>query len=91
MQGYKSTAERLARTFKRSRDSWKARAAQKQQKLRALEIKVRDLSASRDYWKRKAQALSQDLRELETEVSAQAKKGGASASPQGPISSLEIG
>lgn len=91
MQGYKSTAERLARIFKRSRDTWKARAAEKQQKLRALEIKVRDLSASRDYWKRKAQAVTAELRELETELAAWEKKGSLSAPQHRPVSSSEIG
>ena len=54
MQGYRSAASRLARTFRASRDVWKARAEQKQKKLRAMEIKVRDLQASRAQWKRPA-------------------------------------
>ncbi len=42
MQEFKSSASRLARLFRTSRDQWKQRAAEKQKKLRALEIKVRD-------------------------------------------------
>ncbi len=54
MKIFKTATDRLARYFEKSRDAWKARALQKQQKLRSLEIKVRDLSMSRDYWKKKA-------------------------------------
>jgi len=54
MKIFKTATDRLVRYFEKSRDAWKARALQKQQQLRALEIKVRDLSVSRDYWKKKA-------------------------------------
>jgi hypothetical protein len=54
MKIFKTATNRLVRYFERSRDAWKARALQKQQQVRALEIKVRDLLASRDYWKKKA-------------------------------------
>jgi hypothetical protein len=75
MQGYKSTAERLARIFRQSRDKWKARAADKQHKLRALEIKVRDLSTSRDYWKEQAKMAAAALQQLEAEQTALQKRG----------------
>ena len=75
MKGYKMPVERLARVFKKSRDTWKANAAEKQKKLRALEIKVRDLKASRDYWKRKAHEATAQLRHLEVEPEAPPKKG----------------
>ncbi|MGK7877720.1 MAG: hypothetical protein AB4426_31775 [Xenococcaceae cyanobacterium] len=42
MQEFKSYASRLARLFRTSRDQWKQRVAEKQKKLRALQIKVRD-------------------------------------------------
>ena len=54
MKIFKTATNRLARYFEKSRDAWKARALQKQQQVRALEIKVRDLSVSRDYWKKQA-------------------------------------
>ncbi len=54
MKIFKTATNRLVRYFEKSRDAWKARALQKQQQLRYLEIKVRDLSLSRDYWKKKA-------------------------------------
>ena len=46
MQEFKSPTSRLARLFRNGRDNWKERALEKQKKLRALEIKVRDLSIS---------------------------------------------
>jgi hypothetical protein len=61
MQEFKSSSSRLARFFLNSRDSWKERALEKQKKLRALEIKVRDLSASRDYWKNRAKIAEEKL------------------------------
>lgn len=54
MKIFKTATNRLVRYFEKSRDAWKARALQKQQQLRSLEITVRDLSVSRDYWKKKA-------------------------------------
>jgi NifB/MoaA-like Fe-S oxidoreductase len=54
MPEFKSSTSRLARLFRSSRDQWKERAAVKQKKLRALEIKVRDLSESRARWKDRA-------------------------------------
>ena len=51
MKKFKSSTSRLVRLFQNSRDNWKARSADKQKRIRALEIKVRDLTKSRDYWK----------------------------------------
>jgi hypothetical protein len=62
MKEFKSSASRLARVFWRSREKWRAQAAQKQKKLRALEIRVRDLEASRARWKERAQAAEQELK-----------------------------
>lgn len=68
MKNYKTSVERLARIFKKGRDSWKARAAEKQKKLRALEIKVRDLSNSRDYWKERAKAAEEERKNEQKSV-----------------------
>ena len=84
-QEYKSPVQRLARLFKKSRDVWKEKAAQKQKKLRALEIKVRDLSASREKWKAKARAAETQLRQLQSEHAALQKKGMSTLS-QSPAS-----
>jgi hypothetical protein len=50
MEGFKSADSRLVRLFNNSREKWKKRAAEKQKKMRGMEIKVRDLSASRELW-----------------------------------------
>ncbi len=44
MKGYKSSETRLLYLFKDGREKWKERALSKQKKLRAMDIKVRDLS-----------------------------------------------
>ena len=40
----------------------------KQKKLRAMDIKVRDLSLSREKWKEKAKQLEASLKEKELEI-----------------------
>jgi hypothetical protein len=61
MPEFKSPPSRLARLFRAGRDNWKEKALEKQKRLRALEIKVRDLSASREYWKNRAIAAEKGL------------------------------
>lgn len=85
-QKYKSPVKRLARLFKKSRDSWKEKAAQKQKKLRALEIKVRDLWTSREKWKARAQTAESQLRQLLSESAVEQKKG-MCARLQSPVKS----
>ena len=65
---YKSTPSRLARVFRRSRDSWKRRAADKQRALKKLRITVRDLSDSRDHWKAIARQQSQQIAALRADL-----------------------
>ncbi len=59
MKGYKSNETRLVYLFKDGREKWKQRALSKQKKLRAMDIKVRDLALSREKWKEKALIISQ--------------------------------
>ena len=54
LEQFKSTTDRLARIFKGSRDKWKAKADARQKRLRAAEVKIRDLQASRERWKQRA-------------------------------------
>lgn len=61
MRKYKSEPGRLARLFKASREKWRAQAAAKQKKGRALETRVRDLEASRAKWKARAQTAEREL------------------------------
>ena len=63
---FKSSPTRLVRLFRRSRDIWKQRAADKQRALKKLRITVRDLSESRDHWKAVARQQSQEIAALDT-------------------------
>ena len=74
MQEFKSPVSRLARLFHKGRDNWKEKALEKQKKIRALEIKVRDLSASREQWKKRALAAELKLKENNIEVGSRVKK-----------------
>ena len=65
MAAYKSSGSRLQRLFKEGRDKWKAKAQERQEKLRGKEVKIRDLSESREKWKEKAKELALRVKELE--------------------------
>ena len=69
MEGFKSSESRLARLFLKSRERWKQNAASKQKKLRALEVKVRDLLISRDSWRTKARETQEEVKKLRIELS----------------------
>jgi hypothetical protein len=60
MDTFKTPVTRLARLFQKSRDAWKAKALDKQRRLRAAQVKIRDLEASRAYWKDRALAARDD-------------------------------
>ncbi|MTJ15217.1 hypothetical protein FJR11_22150 [Anabaena sp. UHCC 0187] len=68
MEGFKSSESRLVRLFQKGREQWRKRAAEKQKKMRGMEIKIRDLSASRDLWKSKALSAQQQKEQLEQEL-----------------------
>jgi hypothetical protein len=74
MQEYKSPVSRLARLFEKGRDNWKEKALSKQKKLRALEIKVRDLSDSRAHWKARALAAEAQLKSASMDQDLSEKK-----------------
>ena len=65
---FKSPPARLARLFRRSRDTWKQRAADKQRALKQLRITVRDVSESRDHWKTIARHQSQEIATLRAQL-----------------------
>ena len=69
---FKSPPARLARLFRKSRDTWKQRAADKQRTLKKMRITVRDLAASRDRWRQLAQQQGRQIAELRTQL-AQAR------------------
>jgi hypothetical protein len=58
---FRSPKRCLARSFRLSRDRWKAKAAERLQQIKALKVKVRDLEVSRELWKAKALHLQAQL------------------------------
>ena len=62
------SSSRLARYFKGSRDNWKNKALEKQDKLRGFEQKIRDLEKSREQWKDQAKKAGKKVKELEKEL-----------------------
>ena len=74
MEGFKSVDSRLVRLFNNSREKWKKRAAEKQKKMRGMEVKIRDLSASREQWKEKALSAQEQHERLERELEELKKK-----------------
>jgi hypothetical protein len=69
IDGYKSSIQRLTKLFKQSRDMWKERALEKQKKLRAQAIRIRDLETSRALWKHRAETAEAALRRERRAVS----------------------
>ena len=61
---YSSPKRCLARSFRLSRDRWKAKATERRQQIKALQVKARDLEVSRDLWKAKALQLQAQLAAL---------------------------
>jgi hypothetical protein len=56
MNALKTPVSRLARVFRDARDRWRAKALERQQRLRAAQVRIRDLERSRAYWKARALA-----------------------------------
>jgi hypothetical protein len=75
MKKFKSPASRLVRFFQKSRDNWKARSREKQKRIKALEIKVRDLAESRDYWKNQAKTAQRQLSIVQAGETEKPEKG----------------
>ncbi len=75
MKDYRSKSEKLASWFLSSRNNWKQRALEKQKKLRAAQIKIRDLEKSREYWKERAKEAEFLQKETEQKSKVQLKKG----------------
>jgi hypothetical protein len=56
MNDLKTPASRLLRLFRDARDRWRAKALERQKRLRAAQVRIRDLEHSRAYWKARALA-----------------------------------
>jgi hypothetical protein len=69
---------RQARLFRQGRERWKRRCAAKQDQIRALRVRIRDLEASRARWK---QAALQNRSQLQPTTTAlpESNLGGAKA------------
>jgi hypothetical protein len=74
MQEFKSPISRLARLFQKGRDNWREKALEKQAKVRALEVKVRDLLDSRENWKARALTAEGKLKDQKMEGELERKK-----------------
>jgi hypothetical protein len=61
---YVSPKRCLARSFRLSRDRWKAKATERLRQIKALKVKARDLAVSRHLWKAKALHLQAQLAQL---------------------------
>ena len=81
---FKSPASRLARLFKQSRDKWKEKALRKQRRLRASQVKIRDLEKSRERWK--TRALEAEKARAET---SEASEKGSEATDSGVEKRIE--
>jgi predicted nuclease with TOPRIM domain len=67
-KSYSSPWRVLARVFERSRDLWKAKYQELQERIKAFRTELRDLRRSRDRWRAKADALQRQVDELRAEM-----------------------
>jgi hypothetical protein len=54
MNDLKTPVSRLLRLLRSARERWKAKALERQKRLRAAQVRIRDLERSRAYWKERA-------------------------------------
>jgi hypothetical protein len=54
MNDPKTPVSRLLRLLRSARERWKAKALERQKRLRAAQVRIRDLEHSRAYWKERA-------------------------------------
>jgi septal ring factor EnvC (AmiA/AmiB activator) len=71
---YRSPARVLARFFEGSRDLWKAKYKELQQRIKAFRTELRDLRRSRDRWRAKAEALERKIQELHAKLRQQVEQ-----------------
>ena len=64
----------MARLFKQGREEWKKKALNRQKKLHAADIKVRDLKKSRNKWKQEAKQLARQNKQLEKDAAMRQAK-----------------
>jgi septal ring factor EnvC (AmiA/AmiB activator) len=71
---YSSPWRVLARVFEKSRDNWKKKYLELQERVRAFRTELRDLRRSRDRWRAEAAALKQQLQDLHDQTQRQAEQ-----------------
>jgi hypothetical protein len=77
MNDVKTPFTRLLRLTRAARDAWKGKAQERQKRLRAAQVRIRDLEQSRSYWKMRALA-------AEGGASARAAAGGENSDEEPP-------
>ena len=91
LTGLVSSPGRLARFFRRSRDSWKERSLKYQQRIKALDGRVSDLERSREKWKAQAKEARRELGTLRQEhADALAKADGPAEEQAAVVGSARI-
>ena len=65
---------RILRETRTSRDSWKAKALERQTEIAKIQVKARDLENSRDNWKTKTMQVKKEHQELYKELEKSKKK-----------------
>lgn len=60
---FKSPSSKLVKFFRGSRDQWKVKALERQDRIKSLQVKIRDLRESRERWKIRARNAESALRE----------------------------
>lgn len=68
LAGFQTPPRILIPKLVRSRDAWKAKASQRKQQRKALQIRVRDLTASRLRHRRRADRLGQQVEQLRLQL-----------------------
>lgn len=71
---YSSPWRVLARVFEKSRDRWKEKYKELQERIKAFRTELRDLRRSRDRWRAEAETLKWRLEELSAEMQRRAEQ-----------------
>lgn len=61
---FRSPRHILVPALVRSRDGWKAKAAQRRHQVKLLKLTIRDLHVSRDHWRQRSDELHEQVRLL---------------------------
>ena len=72
-QGFRSPLRILVRSFRMSRDKWKAKAGQLRVELKRLKVSVHDLQQSRAAWRVRAEQAEGELAALRARTAPSAE------------------